>query len=598
MASQSWWLTVLIFLPLAGVIPIVALDERNAGRSRHIALLFSVATLLVAGIVVGIYAGQSWQKAGWVLEQRLNILSLSETAPTLETSYHVAVDGISLWLVVLSALLSPLAIWGSFSGIRENLRGYYSLMLLLETAVLGVFCARDLLLFYIFFDLTLVPLFLLIGIWGYEDRRYAAYKFFVFTLSGSVLLLGGILYLAWRSWQVQHVFSFDFDRLYPLAPQLTWREQQWLLLAFFAAFAIKVPLFPLHTWLPLAHTEAPTAGSVILAGLLLKLGTYGFLRFAIPLFPAATIRFAPVLAGLAIIGIIYAALVAWVQTDFKKLIAYSSVSHLGFCMLGMFSLKVAGLTGSLLYMVNHGLSTGALFLVVGMIYERYHTRDMNAVGGLAARMPRLAFFMVFFALSSVALPGLNGFVGEFLVLLGTFLSNTQYDGYAPGPLDYRYAIVAATGIVLGAVYMFWWLRRVLFGPLVEPGHTPDTSNGLTVDITPRETSILAILAAACLFIGVYPKPLLTSMQPSLDAGVLRVVHSQVTALAGNDRDNRNGRAAAITDAASDSTAGGGFKTLARADRPPVAPQGRTLEAAGEAGTPQAQPGAAVPHIAR
>jgi NADH-quinone oxidoreductase subunit M len=530
--NQSWWLTLLIFLPLAGILPIVALEGRSAARSRYVALLFSTATLVVAIVVVIIYARQSWNAAGWVLEQRLNILSLSEGGAGgagFETSFHVAVDGVSLWLIVLSALLSPLAIWGSFSAIRENQKGYYSLMLLLESAVLGVFCARDLLMFYVFFDLTLVPLFLLIGIWGGADRRYAAYKFFVYTMTGSVLLLGGILYLAWRSWQIQHVFSFDFDRLYAVASELSWSEQRWLFLAMFAAFAIKVPLFPLHTWLPLAHTEAPTAGSVILAGLLLKLGTYGFLRFAVPLFPAATFAFAPVLAGLAITGILYTALVAWVQTDFKKLIAYSSVSHLGFCMLGLFSLKVAGVNGSLLYMVNHGLSTGALFLVIWMIYERYHTRDMRAVGGLARRMPRLAFFMVFFALASIALPGLNGFVSEFLVLLGTFLSNTGYDGYGPGPLDYRYAVVAAIGIILGAVYMFWWLRRVLFGPLVEPEHTPDTSNGLTLDINARETSILAILAAACLALGVYPKPLLTSMQPSLEAGVLKIVHSQQTA---------------------------------------------------------------------
>lgn len=536
-ASGSWWLTILIFLPLVGIIPIVALDERNAGKSRIIALLFSLATFAVTCVVVGLYAQQSWGQPGWVFEQRLNLLSLSEgpAGPqTFETSYHVAMDGISLWLIVLTALISPLAIWGSFSGIRENLKGYYSLMLLLQTAVMGVFCARDLLLFYIFFDLTLVPLFLLIGIWGGADRRYAAYKFFIYTMSGSVLLLGGILYLAWRSWQIQHVFSFDFDTLYAIAPQLTWAEQQWLLIAFFAAFAIKVPLFPLHTWLPLAHTEAPTAGSVILAGLLLKLGTYGFLRFAVPLFPLATYQYAPLLAGLAIVGILYTAVVAWVQTDIKKLIAYSSVSHLGFCMLGLFSLKVAGLNGSLLYMVNHGLSTGALFLVIGMIYERYHTRSMNEIGGLAYRMPRLAFFMVFFALASVALPGLNGFVSEFLVLLGTFISNTQYDNYPAGPLDFRYAVVAAGGIILGAVYLFWWLRRVLFGPLVEPAHTPDTSGVGTVDINARETSILAILAAACLFLGVYPKPLLETMQPSLEAGVLQVVHRQQRAYAQED----------------------------------------------------------------
>jgi NADH-quinone oxidoreductase subunit M len=304
----------------------------------------------------------------------------------------------------------------------------------------------------------------------------------------------------------------------------------------FAAFAVKVPLFPLHTWLPLAHTEAPTAGSVILAGLLLKLGTYGFLRFSVPLFPDAAVSFAPLLAGLAIAGILYTALVAWVQEDFKKLIAYSSVSHLGFCMLGMFSLKVAGLNGSLLYMVNHGLSTGALFLVIGMIYERYHTRSMKDVGGLARKMPRLAFFMVFFALASVALPGLNGFVSEFLVLLGTFISNTTYDGYAKGPLDYRYAVVAAGGIILGAVYMFWWLRRVLFGPLVEPRGSHENAGrhggSLPPDINAREMSILAVIAAACLFLGVYPKPLLTSMEPALRSSVLDMVYNRPSVVAG------------------------------------------------------------------
>ncbi len=316
------------------------------------------------------------------------------------------------------------------------------------------------------------------------------------------------------------------NQLAMLAPHLSWDEQRWLFLAMFAAFAIKVPLWPLHTWLPLAHTEAPTAGSVILAGLLLKLGTYGFLRFAVPLFPEAAMTYAPLLAGLAIAGILYTALVAWVQEDFKKLIAYSSVSHLGFCMLGLFSLKLVGLNGSLLYMVNHGLSTGALFLVIGMIYERYHTRSMKDIGGLAHKMPRLAFFMVFFALASIALPGLNGFVSEFLVLLGTFVSNTRIDGYAPGPLDYRYAVVAAGGIILGAVYMFWWLRRVLFGPLVEP-EVDHEAHGrrLPADITVRETSILAVIAAACLFLGVYPKPLLSSMEPALRASVLDKVYA-------------------------------------------------------------------------
>jgi len=544
---ESWLLTIMIFLPLAGIPQIVALDDRHAGKARHIALAVSLLSLAVTCYVIVLFACRAWGTGEQALEQRLALMALSDNSgaagPAFQALYHVSVDGISVWLIALTALISPLSIWGSYSYIQERQKGYYSLMLLLQTAIMGVFCARDLLLFYVFFDLTLIPLFLLIGIWGGPDRRYAAFKFFIYTMTGSVLFLGGILYLAWRSYQVNHVFGFDLDMLYGLAPSLSAEEQKWLFLAMFAAFAIKVPLFPFHTWLPLAHTEAPTAGSVILAGLLLKLGTYGFLRFAVPLFPEATWFFAPLLAGLAIVGIIYTALVAWVQDDFKKLIAYSSVSHLGFCMLGLFSLKVAGLNGSLLYMVNHGLSTGALFLVIGMIYERYHTRSMKDIGGLAQRMPRLAFFMVFFALASVALPGLNGFVSEFLVLLGTFVSNSTYDGYPLGPLDYRYAVVAALGIILGAVYMFWWLRRVLFGPLVEPRNNHDPEHGhsfLPPDINARETSILAVIAAACLFLGVYPKPLLTSMEPALRSSVLNVVYTRPSAVA-RQEDQRHTR---------------------------------------------------------
>jgi NADH-quinone oxidoreductase subunit M len=297
--------------------------------------------------------------------------------------------------------------------------------------------------------------------------------------------------------------------------------QWWLFWAFAAGFAIKVPLFPLHTWLPLAHTEAPTAGSVILAGVLLKLGTYGFLRISIPILPDASIQLAPLVAVFAIVGILYAALAAWVQADMKKLVAYSSVSHLGFCMLGMFSMKVAGLSGGALYMINHGLSTGALFLLVGCIYERYHTREFEQVGGLARPMPWLAFFLVFFTLSSIGLPGLNGFVGEFLVLLGTAVSSTTRDGFPVGPLGYVYVIPAALGIILGAVYMLWMCQRVLFGPLKEPSHTPDTSTGLSRDLTPREIGILAPIALCCVILGVYPKPVLRPFEDAIAQNVLR-----------------------------------------------------------------------------
>ncbi|MFQ5501267.1 MAG: NuoM family protein, partial [Phycisphaerae bacterium] len=382
-----------------------------------------------------------------------------------------------------------------------------------------------------FFEFTLIPLYFLIGIWGGPQRQKAANMFFIYTLTGSMLTFAAVLYLGWKASMFPlgpagaRIFTFDLDVLYRLAAEgyLSSAEQWWLFIAFFAGFAIKVPLFPLHTWLPLAHVEAPTAGSVILAAVLLKLGTYGFLRLSLPMLPTATIALAPIIGVLAIVGILYGAVAAWVQTDIKKLVAYSSVSHLGFCLLGMFSLKMAGLTGSLLYMVNHGLSTGALFLVVGMIYERYHTREMAEIGGLARKMPIMAFFLLVFTMSSIGLPGLNGFVSEFLVLLGTFTSAESRFGVA-GPLGIWYAVPAATGILLGAIYMLHMARRVLFGPLKEPGHGFDDSAGLTQDLTPREVGILAPIALCCLFLGIYPKPVMNAMEPALDRAVLARVH--------------------------------------------------------------------------
>ena len=342
-------------------------------------------------------------------------------------------------------------------------------------------------MFYLFFEFTLIPMFFIIGIWGGVERRRAAGKFFLFTFAGSVLTLASLIYIAYMVYLGTGRLSFAMDDLYKYAPHITGSLsfdlfgyhfsiaiQTILFFGLLAGFAVKVPLFPVHTWLPLAHTEAPTAGSVILAGVLLKLGTYGILRFMLPVLPDATRAYAPWIAGVCIVGIVYGALVSWVQGDMKKLIAYSSVSHLGFCVLGMFALTYEGLTGSILYMLNHGLSTGALFLVVGMIYERYHTRDMNQVGGIVRRVPALAFFAVFFVLSSVALPGLNGFVSEFLVLLGTFVSGRGHlvNGYQYGSLGPAFAIPAATGVILGAVYLLYWTGRVIFGPLREPAHEP------------------------------------------------------------------------------------------------------------------------------
>ncbi|MCG3136758.1 MAG: NADH-quinone oxidoreductase subunit M [Phycisphaerae bacterium] len=527
-------LSLMIVFPLAGAILLWVLP---AGRtSGRVALVWSLLGLILVGLVAKeALSGDQLARGGFVLESKLPWLSGatgSSIASRVEISYHLGIDGISLWLIVLAGLLSPLVIAASFTAIQERVREYYTLLLLLQSGMLGVFCALDLLLFYVFFEFTLIPLFLLIGIWGSKDKRRAAYKFFIYTVAGSVLTFAGILYYAYyaHAHGGLPMLTFDLPMLYQAAGSIPAGVQWWLFIALAAGFAIKVPLFPFHTWLPLAHTEAPTAGSVLLAGVLLKLGTYGFLRLSLPLLPLASVALAPTMAVLAIIGIIYGAMVAWAQQDMKKLVAYSSVSHLGFCILGMFSLKMAGVSGSVLYMINHGLSTGALFLMVGMIYERYHTRQMGQVGGLARTMPWLAFFFIFFTLSSIGLPGLNGFVGEFLVLLGTALSAGTQDDLAAGPLGFSYAVFAASGILLGAIYMLWLCRAVLFGPLRQPDHTPDTSRGLTTDLTRREITILVPLAIACLWVGVYPKSLQQSINQSVASNILHHQQTQAAAM--------------------------------------------------------------------
>ena len=525
---HGWILTLVIFSPLAGAVWLLLGDRADDHKVRGRALISSVVTAALTLLAVILYYDSpgAAQTGRFCLEQSVGWIGASPGASgTVDIRYHVGVDGISLWLLVLAAFLSPLAIWASFTGIRDRVREYYAWMLALQTGMLGVFCAMDLLLFYIFFEFTLVPLYFIIGIWGGPLRRAAANKFFIYTLAGGVLTFAGVLYLAYYGYAhgPQRVFTLDIQRLTEMGRDgvIPASVQWWLFAAFAAGFAIKVPLFPVHTWLPLAHTEAPTAGSVILAGVLLKLGTYGFTRLSVPMLPDAAIAFAPFMATLAVIGIIYGALAAWVQDDIKKLVAYSSVSHLGFCMLGLFSLKMAGVTGAVLYMVNHGLSTGALFLVVGMIYERYHTRDIRKIGGLAKPMPWMAFFLIVFTLSSIGLPGLNGFVSEFLVLLGTATSPLTSDGMAAGPLGYAYVVPAALGIILGAVYMLWMCQRVLFGPVTEPPATPDTSTGLTPDLTRREIYILAPIAVVCLVLGVFPKPLLNTMQPAIARNILQ-----------------------------------------------------------------------------
>lgn len=509
---DAFALNLLIFLPLAAAVLVWSIPREHEALVPKLTLGVGLVTTLLALLLwLGVgpdtgpdnlvgYASTEWIVAGDRDVENPFIIS-----------YKVGLDPISAPLALLTGILVPLAVACSFNGIRHRVREYYAWLLALTAGMFGVFAARDLLLFYVFFEFTLIPLYFLIGIWGGSQRRYAANKFFLFTFVGSVLTFAGILYIAVRT-SVGGAVDFDIIRLTTVAPQiLSATEQSWLFMAFFAGFAIKVPFFPLHTWLPLAHTEAPTAGSVLLAGILLKLGTYGFLRFSLPIVPDGALEWAGVMGWLAVAGVIYGALCCWVQRDVKKLVAYSSVSHLGFCMLGMFSLLPVGLSGSVLYMINHGISTGALFLVVGMIYERYHTRDLHELGGLARQMPILAFFLILFTLSSIGLPGLNGFVSEFTVLFAAFNSETL------GPW---FGALGATGILLGAIYMLYMVGRLLFGPLQEPAGTPDTSTGLTRDLSGREITILVPLAVLVVLLGVAPRLVTDTLDPALESQIL------------------------------------------------------------------------------
>lgn len=461
-------LLLSLVIPLLGALAIAVSGGASPHLARGIALVASLATLGVAGWVTcgGSHATGAVALTDW------NWLGANSS---VDVKFSVGLDGLSLWMYGLSALLSVTAILVSWTAISERQPGFYALLLILETGMLGVFAARDLLLFYIFFEFTLIPLFFLIGIWGSEERRYAAVKFFLFTLAGSLLTFVALLAIVLHAASVAPIDS-ETARLTFSIPELTARLakdplpmnwQFWIFLGLFAGFAIKVPLFPLHTWLPLAHVQAPTAGSVILAGILLKIGTYGFVRFSLPMLPDATVACMPWVLGLSVAGIIYGALVALAQSDIKRLIAYSSVSHLGFCMLGIFALNKTALTGGLLQMINHGLSTGGLFAVVGMIYERYHTRQIDQLGGLARRLPWLTFMMLLFTFSSIGLPGLNGFVGEFLVLTGMFQRGWVGPTWMQSSLMWI-AILSVTGVVLGAWYMLYLVQRVFYGPLYEP----------------------------------------------------------------------------------------------------------------------------------
>ncbi len=408
--------------------------------------------------------------------------------PGLGISYHLGVDGISVLLILLTTILTPIAVLSSWNSVEHRLKGFMISLLVLETGMLGVFVSLDLFLFYLFWEVMLIPMYFLIGIWGGINRIYAAIKFVLFTMFGSLLMLVAIVALVILNYQATGLYSFELAQYYNLAISPT--AQSWLFAAFALAFLIKVPIFPFHTWLPDAHVQAPTAGSVILAGVLLKMGTYGFLRYCIPMFPNAFDSYVPIIAVLSLIGIIYGALVAMVQKDVKSLVAFSSVAHMGFVMIGMVALNDQGVQGSVLQMLNHGISTGALFLIVGMIYERRHTRMIEDFGGIFKVMPIYATFFMIVTLSSIGLPGTNGFVGEFLILIGTFKFNVTY------------AVIATFGIVLAAAYMLWMFQRVVWGKLENP------ANEKLVDINVREWVVLTPLVILIFWIGLYPKTFL------------------------------------------------------------------------------------------
>lgn len=509
-------LPILLIIPLVGALVVVLAPARQA---KWIALAATTVTFIYSLVLAGMF--DDWGGSE---------MSLLASVPWLERfgiTLNMGADAVSMLLVLLTTLLMPLSVWGSFTAVSDRLKEYYGWLLAIEAAMVGVFIARDLIFFYICFEFTLVPMYFLIAIWGSTNRSRASVKFFIYTFTGSMIALAGLLYLAWRAATSPFgngMWTFDIVALTDFAAGpngLTSVEQAWVLLALMAGFAVKVPLFPVHTWLPLAHTEAPTAGSVILAGVLLKLGTYGLYRFVLPMVPAAVVEYAPLIGVLAVIGILYAALICWVQNDIKRLVAYSSVSHLGFCVLGLFALNPLGAQGSVLYMLNHGLSTGALFFLVGMIYERYHTRDMGELGGLAKRMPVWAFFMVFFVLASVGLPGLNGFVSEFLCLIGAFTATAENDVY-PGVLGPWYAAMAGIGMIFAAMYLLIMVGRVVFGPLREPkGYAAGHDSALPADLTVREICVLVPLAALCLYIGFQPKPLTDAMSGSVEGVLVR-----------------------------------------------------------------------------
>lgn len=484
-------LSIVTLLPILGALVVAALPARLA-KAAGLAV-----SLLALAVSLPLWFGFDPAGAAFQFEERCDWI------PVFGITWHLGIDGVSLLLILLTTVLTPIIVLSAFSGVTTGHRGYLALMLALEGAMIGTFAALDTFVFYTFWELVLIPMYFLIGVWGGERRIYAAVKFFIYTVVGSLLMLVAFIAL-YRAYYEQngHVWSTDLPDL--LRVSLSPHAQCWMFACFALAFAIKVPMFPLHTWLPDAHVEAPTGGSVVLAGVMLKMGTYGFYRFAIPLFPDAAISFGPMMIGLAVVGIVYGALVAMVQDDVKKLVAYSSVSHLGYVMLGLFALNAPGVSGSIYQMLSHGVSTGALFLLVGILYERRHTRRIADYGGLSKVVPVFAFLFMVITFSSIGLPGLNGFVGEFMILLGAFQ-------YAPLP-----TIIASTGVIFGAVYMLWVFQRMMFGPL------QNRANADLADVNGREIAYLTPLVILAFVMGIFPQVFLDRINPSVESFLARM----------------------------------------------------------------------------
>ena len=492
-AAEFPLLSLILLVPLVGAIILLFVDRRRDDTIRWIANIVASLGFLVSLPLWFWYdsANPDWQfveRAPWI--------------PSIGAEYFLGVDGFSSLLVLLTTLMGMIAILSSWTAITERVKEYYIFLLVLQTGMIGAFITLDFLLFFLFWEVMLVPMYFLIGIWGSDRRLYSAIKFFLYTLVGSVVMLLGILAVYFYQYSVTGVYTFDVTQFHELNMPVD--LQWWVFLAFFLGFAVKVPMFPFHTWLPDAHTDAPTAGSVILAAVLLKMGTYGFIRFSLPILPDATVSFVPLIAGLSIVGIIYGALVALSQSDWKRLVAYSSVSHMGLVMLGMFALTPVGITGSIVQQINHGISTGALFLIVGIVYERRHTREISEYGGLSKTMPVFAAVFLIMTMSSIGLPTLNGFIGEILILQGIFVVNKWW------------AAVAATGIVLGAAYMLWLYQRTMFGTIDNP-----KNEGLA-DLNVRELATFVPLIILAVWIGLYPSPFLRRLETSVERVMTRV----------------------------------------------------------------------------